>query len=270
MDHVKARLLAGLLPVCLLVAFATPVPAGAADGDRSSCPDVSLLGLHGTGQRAEGMGPQVDTFSRVLGRIVEADGLTFVADNVDYRDATIGEIVWPGGYDYADGVLAGATLTRDMLLAAVAECPGLEVVVAGFSQGGHAAKESLRLLPWRARRHVAAVILIAEPSHDPEEALGAHFVRDETRYSPGHGTGLIAFFPLLYPGAEPVPDWARGRVSSICWGWYAAPDPVCNFEAAPPGIDSPWAAFRVASHTKPYTRGVVLRPLAEWAAARLD
>lgn len=269
MTHATARLLACLLAGWMLAAVASPSPAASAD-EESACPDVYLLGLHGTGQRAEGMGPQVDAFSRVLGRIVEADGLTFVADNVDYRDATLGEITWPGGYDYADGVLAGARLTRDMLLAKTAECRNLDIVVAGFSQGGHAAKESVRLLPWSARRHVVAVVLIAEPSHDVEEPLGAHFFRGETRYEPAHGDGLITYFPLLFPDASPIPGWARARTASICWGWSASPDPVCNFEAAPSGMDTPWAAFRVAAHTRPYTRGTVLRPVAEWVADRID
>lgn len=212
----------------------------------------------------------MDTFSRVLRRIVEADGLTYAADHVDYRDATLGEIAWPGGYDYADGVLDGARLTREMLLAKVAECGHVDVVVAGFSQGGHAAKESLRLLPLSVRRHLLAAVLIAEPSHVSDEPLGAHFFRDETRYSPSHGNGLVTYFPLLYPDSQPVVAWARSRTASICWGRYDAPDPVCNFEAAPPGVGDPWTAFQVAAHTKPYTRGAVLRPVARWAADRLD
>jgi hypothetical protein len=195
------------------------------------------------------------------------NSLSVRASAVNYRDATRLEILAPGGYSYDDGVTDGAEDLVRNVHKKLAACSGNEpkVVVIGYSQGAHAAKESLGMFDADDRKHIAAVVLLADPTHDPNDKV-VHFPLDGAKYTPAHGRGIARNLSMTVL----VPRWARARTATVCWGFPRKADPVCNVSAFSDGygwadvLEGDWAA-----HKKPYTNTAKMTEIAQWVVQRI-
>ncbi|MGV0742679.1 cutinase family protein [Mycolicibacterium sp. XJ870] len=150
-------LLTGAVSLLLSVGLTANQPLAHAD----SCPDVEVVFARGTGA-APGIGVVGQAFVDSLRKQVPTKTIGVYA--VDY----------PAGIAFNNSSTLGANDAGAHLQTMVAECPGTELVLGGFSQGANvielvtgtesAAWGYFAPLPVTVADHVAAVALFGNPS----------------------------------------------------------------------------------------------------------
>lgn len=141
----------------VIAAFTSAPPSAHAE----TCPDVEVVFARGTGA-APGIGALGQAF---------VDSLTEQAPS---KKIGVYAVNYPAGIDFAHSSTLGANDASAHLQAMVAECPGTELVLGGFSQGANvielvtgtdgAAWGNPVSLPPSVADHVAAVVLFGNPS----------------------------------------------------------------------------------------------------------
>ena len=191
----------------MVLTAAWPQPSLAAD---AACPQVALLGAGGSGQ-APGLGPQIgDLFDELEPELARAGRTTSVVA-LDYPAVDLvrsfGFAFFNGNYDRAVDV--GARRLAEEVAGLASDCPDAVMVLAGYSQGSHVIKRSLReLQPTVA---IGAVVLLADPTRDPDQP-------EVLRLGVGAGTrgGIL--------GSLSVPRRFRAGTIDVC----ASGDSVCS------------------------------------------
>jgi len=133
----------------------------------TGCPDVQIVGVRGSGQA--GFGEQVgDVISplqaniRAAGRSVSSYALEYPAISIS---DSLGLVLLNGAYD--NSVQRGAQSLRVAVDEISIECPETQMVLIGYSQGAQVIKVAMENTVPYAR--VAAVVLLADPTRDPEQ-----------------------------------------------------------------------------------------------------
>ena len=217
------------LVACTILGLSVTVPppptAEAADtltawslGD--PCPDVIVYGFRGSGQERTssgeftrdsatlGVGPEIFNFARKLSGNPDHTIGVYASS---YPAIPVSELLSPK-MDMWESTALALDESR-VVTASIAKCPAdTKVVLAGYSQGAIAARTALDGIRTENRDRVGAVLLMADPSFDPD-AGGVMFGGfDNTK-------GGIA-------GRIPPADWARDRTVHGC----VAADLVCQSE----------------------------------------
>ena len=206
---------ASLLMVLGGCATSAPGTAGtAASGPLvgTTCADVVVLGIRGSGQAADlnrGVGKEVlRTVTDLARRAAARSGSTLRLEAVPY-DAS-GTATEPG---YFQHVAAGARLARRQADAVLARCPRTRIGVVGFSQGAQVVHELADDVPTSLARRVVLVGLIADPRRNPADRIRHWAYADRPVPRPG-----------LLGAGDPVDSEVRGATISFCNAY----DEVCN------------------------------------------
>lgn len=190
--------------LALIVALLVPVPGS------TTCPDVHVIGVRGSGQPA-GFGSQVAPVVESIVETVDASGRATTSEALEYPAISVsdslGLVLLTG--EYASSVLAGVDALDDRLADIASGCPSTEIVLVGYSQGAQVIKQALAdSLPVH---RLAGIVLLADPTRDPSQSgiarLGDPGVAAEGAF-----------------GAVPLPDHARVVTIDVC----AAGDGVCE------------------------------------------
>ena len=189
----------------LLVSLILPAPFA-----RGACDDVRVIGIRGSGQ-PPGFGEQVEPVVEAVGAAMTSTGRTVESVPLEYPALSLadsfGLALFTGEYEAS--VVAGAEALLADLEATADRCPDTEFVLVGYSQGAQVIKAALAdSVPLR---HIAGLILLADPTRDHRQA-GVARLGDPTVERPG------AF------GAVPVPDHLRALTVDVC----APGDGVCE------------------------------------------
>jgi len=190
------------------------------------CARFFVVGVRGSGQEMVGrfgIGGTVDLY-------VEAD-----ADQLP-DDATVRyslpNAAAPVGPFYVNSVFQGRDNLLSLVRNRIANCPGIRIGLAGYSQGAHVIHLALERLTEAERGVARGVLLLA----DPLSAGDTGYARARTvRGEPGTRTGGGVFARDLLPGD------VQGRTTDFC----ISLDPVCDNESA----TSSFAAFAADVHT---------------------
>lgn len=217
---------AALALVAVGVAAAGPSVTQAEAQELPPCAQFLVVGVRGSGQEMTGrfgMGGTVDLY-------VEADA-DQLPDDMTVR-YSLPYAAAPVGPFYVNSVFQG----RDNLLALVrnriADCPGIRIGLAGYSQGAHVIHLALDRLAPAERGVIRGVLQLA----DPLSAGDTGYDRVRTlRGEPGTHNGGGVFARDLLPGD------VQGRTTDFC----ITLDPVCDNESA----SSSFAAFAADVHT---------------------
>lgn len=200
----------------------------------AGCPAVSVVGFAGSGAAFDdgglGLGGSVKPLYSDLARrfgasnvgasAVDYPAIPFVVspslwrpDLVGATAKSIAAIVLSS--NYSDSVLTGRKNGASDITHLALRCPSTKIVVAGFSQGAHAARLALARLNDQAAGRVAAVVLMGD--------AGFRATEPGVTVSGGHGagTGLAWVTGVAIP---PLAPRYAGRVLSACHN----DDPVCR------------------------------------------
>jgi len=212
--------------VAVGVAAAGPAVTQVEAQELPPCARFFVVGVRGSGQEMVGrfgIGGTVDLY-------VEAD-----ADQLP-DDATVRyslpNAAAPVGPFYVNSVFQGRDNLLSLVRNRIANCPGIRIGLAGYSQGAHVIHLALERLTEAERGVARGVLLLA----DPLSAGDTGYARARTvRGEPGTRTGGGVFARDLLPGD------VQGRTTDFC----ISLDPVCDNESA----TSSFAAFAADVHT---------------------
>lgn len=237
-----------------LLACAVTMLAGCGDGDATTpedvvaqvgdCPQVQVVGVRGKSQsldRHRGLGTELDGIvTRLESTLAERGTDRVDVDAIHHRSRATDERT-----DYDADVAAGSHLLLEKLGDVAEDCPDVELVVAGFSQGAQVAQETLAAHP-RLAEHVTVLALVGSPRHDPSAPVDHLDLPGDAATRPGSlGAG-----PSLGPLAA--------RTVVAC----RSDDDVCDTPAG--GVEG------LAGHKHGYTTDTVRDEVADAVAARLS
>ncbi|MGH8931853.1 MAG: cutinase family protein [Egibacteraceae bacterium] len=208
------------------VAAAGPAVTPVEAQELPPCAQFFVVGVRGSGQEMSGplgMGGTVDPY-------VQADAGQLPADmtvrySLPYAAAPVGPF-------YVNSVFQGRDNLLSLVRNRIANCQGIRIGLAGYSQGAHVIHLALERLTEAERGVVRGVLLLADPlsagdtGYDRVVTLGGE---------PGTHNGGGVFARDLLPGD------IQGRSTDFC----ISLDPVCDNESA----SSSFAAFAADVHT---------------------
>jgi hypothetical protein len=186
--------LAGCVPDAGSPPAATAKAATRLAGSRE-CATVRFIGARGSGEAAsgyDGMGPEVGHMAQLVKGGLAAKGLDMALTPVSYTAASA-DLLMPGATvqselaagntraavenwiqtsldPYDASIDDGITRTQEDAEAAVGQCPGVKLVMGGYSQGAiaiHDAEVWLAANKPSVFRHVAGTLLLADPDRVP-------------------------------------------------------------------------------------------------------
>ena len=179
----RIRAGAGAIAVALvLVAFAAGSATAAtltAWTPTASCPDIIVLGARGSGQedgkggvkadsKTLAMGPEVYGFARELATLLDERGKSVGAWGVIYPAVPLAKFA-SGDPNLLQSVDSGKTGVLLQVARIDKACPAeTKIVLAGFSQGAMVARDGAGFLKPELEARIAALVLIADPEHDPD------------------------------------------------------------------------------------------------------
>jgi hypothetical protein len=138
---------------------------------------------------------------------------------------------------YVKSFQDGAAKLKDTVDGLVSNCGDrLKIAIIGFSQGSQATHEALSLISPENRKHIASVVLIADPARDPDDktALNYNEGNDVTGEPLIRGSGLYSqnrqLLTPFMPEAKKLPEDLKGKILSVCQN----SDPICGFRQGLP------------------------------------
>lgn len=218
--------------------FTIAAPAAAEDDSKSTCPDIHILAVQGTGQSSVDSPETWDTgeLSSVVIPVLnaaEAEGFTVERTYVPYP----ADFGYQGvATAYKSSVLDGYTRLAQVAARVIYQCADTKLIVLGYSQGGHAVSMwAQQVTAGKAGAVTAANIALVVTFGDPTRSAGAPlFANRAGQVGPGPWPGLdrktqptATKFPDLYTsptgqGIGPERDIATsfgaldGRVAQWC------------------------------------------------------
>ncbi|WP_165375374.1 cutinase family protein [Sanguibacter massiliensis] len=187
---VSAALAAGLAPGAAGVATAPAAQAavGPAKLVTTTCADIVLLGVAGSGERTDAkikeFGGYGETVRDVLNRI-ESDlkassyrttqVTTFKEEALNYPAAGLPtKVTATEVTNYVTSAETGVTTLRDRIAHYRTTCPSAKVIVVGYSQGAWVTHATLASVGTNTDvvRNVKATILLADPNNDTSVMYG--------------------------------------------------------------------------------------------------
>lgn len=231
---------------CLLgLGLASPAArADDADGLRAwapgdDCPSVLVIGARGSGQAFDsngptlGLGAEVRGFADALADLLAPKGMTTAAWAIPYPAVPVSEAL-TGDPDIFTSVEQGSFFGAAMVDDTLGQCAGVtQIVIAGYSQGAMAARETAERVAEWSRWAVSALVLVADPEYDPG--------------SPGTRIGNPTERDgILGPTAPPA--WIADSTVQVC----VAGDIICQWEG-PGDLPERWSLAESAlAHTESY------------------
>jgi hypothetical protein len=132
---------------------------------------------------------------------------------------------------YVKSFQEGAAKLKDTVDGLVSNCgDNLKIAIIGFSQGSQATHEALSLISPENRKHIASVVLIADPARDPDDKTALNYNEGNvvTEQPLTRGSGLYSkdrqLLTLAMPAAKKLPEDLKGKILSVC----SDGDPICN------------------------------------------
>jgi hypothetical protein len=178
-------------------------------GTPDRCPDVHVIGVRGSGQVA--YGSQVEGVVDAVRDGAATMGLDTAAEAIEYPSISVTEslglVLINGEYDRS--VAAGVDALRSAMRRVADRCPRTGLALVGYSQGAQVIKSALD--GSTPGLHIAAVVLLADPTRDAAQA-GITRLGDPSVAADG------AF------GAIALSDHLRAVAVDVC----AAGDGVCE------------------------------------------
>jgi acetylxylan esterase len=157
----------GMLVLALACSLLGAAPASAQVGP---CTDVQVIGLRGSGEEAKptehGMGSLVGPLADRIAAQGQ-DAATFSFHGLPYRAVHIGLDTLLNG-EYFASKNEGSALLHSYLAQVTAACPAMKLVVAGYSQGAHAAGDQLAREPAAVTDRIAAFVMFGDPRFNPD------------------------------------------------------------------------------------------------------
>lgn len=198
----------------------------------SECADVTFFAARGSGEPTagpnsgypaqnknvymEGFGTTLATMAYAIqSNFAAEDKRTFDYVSVDYDAVSVEKAMVPNS-PYPASVLsgirpeAGPKQFRDV----IAECPYTQIVMLGYSQGGHVIHEILMTLEESERKHIKSVVLIADAIRNPLDKTSLTFMganlrfehKDSAIYNGMGAMRAVAFADLACLGSASIAD----------------------------------------------------------------
>jgi Cutinase len=177
-------------------------PAGPGNGDPTKCHTFvrlrlsgslgaqrvcfrdQVVGVRGSGEALAGPYAMGATVGRAAGALRGALGARGVGMfSLPYRAAPVSDLTRDLGRPYLGSIAQGVAMLGAYLRELGGRCGRTRVALVGYSQGAAVVSEAVRRLAPATRRHVRAVVLVADP------------------YSAG--ASVYARTPSLFPGGAP-------------------------------------------------------------------
>lgn len=226
-SRLTASLVSALVvPISILAGCSAPAPGTPQAGAQppfvqNECADLVILGARGSGQDPErnaGVGAEVRRSVGQLARRVHARSARTIRLEAVRYDASAGT------YDaYQAHVIDGAAMMTARLRKLERSCPGSRFALVGFSQGAQVVHGTSVDVPTDEASRVALVAMIADPRHNPSDAI--------TQF--GYAKHPVTGNGRLGSGTPIAADLRRAAISLCVEG-----DEICNDKGAPGGPPS--------------------------------
>ncbi len=223
---------ASLIALLAVAAIASPSVVAAPASQAQACPDVAIYGVRGSGEdyltSQYGMGPTVSVVADKLLHLLPAAKTILQVGNPYAAVSPDWAVLNSDGHGpYNDSVLQGAELlingsgNFEGLHNLVKNCPQVDIVLIGLSQGAQVITEALypANTPTTVTKRIKAIVLFGNPVR-----------QSNTSYDVGtNANNGILSDPGLQPGKVDVslPRFLWPETRSYC----LLHDPICAFSA---------------------------------------
>ncbi len=154
----------GVMIVTLMLVAALVAPSFGGPG---GCPDVSIVGVRGSGQ--DGYGEQVGAVVAELTASMTATGRTVSDVPLEYPAISVSDTFGLALFDgrYEASVRSGVDALTSLLSDLTDRCAGSDLILVGYSQGAQVIKATVAGSSPDMR--IAGVVLLADPTRDPSQ-----------------------------------------------------------------------------------------------------